>query len=99
MRTTRRATRRGRCTGPGKTARPTRRWASTRAGASPPTRWRRWRRHCELARPYRSHLGADLGRHGVVGEDLLGRAKLAAFPLHDEAPKGVRGSIDEKRPL
>jgi len=52
-----------------------------------------------LARPNRSHLRAHLYRYGVVFEDLLRPAKAAAFPLHDEIPKGVRGSIDETRSL
>ena len=49
----------------------------------------------QLAGPNRSHLRAHLHRYGVVLEGLLGPAKAAAFPLHDEIPKGVRGSIDE----
>src|SRR6516164_7566868 len=52
-----------------------------------------------LARPNRSHLRAHLYRYGVVFEDLLRPAKAAAFPLHDEIPKGVRGSIDKTRSL
>src|SRR5215472_1511303 len=52
-----------------------------------------------LARPNRSHLRAHLYRYGVVLEDLLRPAKAAAFPLHDEIPKGVRGGIDETRSL
>ena len=52
-----------------------------------------------LARPNRSHLRAHLYRYGVVFEDLLRPAKAAAFPLHDEIPKGVRGGIDETRSL
>jgi hypothetical protein len=52
-----------------------------------------------LTRPSRSHLRAHLHRYGVVPEDLLRPAKAAAFPLHDEIPKGVRGSIDEVRSL
>ena len=32
-------------------------------------------------------------------EDLLRPAKAATFPLHDEIPKGVGGSIDETRSL
>src|SRR6516225_11178442 len=53
----------------------------------------------QLARPSRSHLRAYLHRYGVVLEDLLRPAKAAAFPLHHEIPKGVRGSIDETRSL
>ena len=53
----------------------------------------------QLPRLNRSHLRAHLHRYGVVLEDLLRPAKAAAFPLHDEIPKGVRGSIDKTRAL
>src|SRR6516164_10126536 len=53
----------------------------------------------QLARLNRSHLRAHLHWYGVVLEDLLRLAKATAFPLNDEIPKGVRGSIDETRSL
>src|SRR5215472_7764036 len=52
-----------------------------------------------LAMPNRSHLRAHLHRYSVVLEDLLRVAKATAFALHDEIPKGVRGSIDQTRSL
>jgi len=50
-------------------------------------------------RPNRSHLHAHLHRYGVFLEDLLRLAKATAFPLNDEIPKGVSGSIHETRSL
>src|SRR5215469_7071770 len=52
-----------------------------------------------LVRPNRSHFHAHFHRYGVILEDLLCPAEATAFPLHDEIPKGVRGSIDETRSL
>ena len=56
-------------------------------------------RLARLARPNNSHLRAHLRRYGIILEDRFRPAKAAAFALHDEIPKGVRGSIDEKRAL
>jgi hypothetical protein len=47
----------------------------------------------QLARPDGAHFPADLRRHGEILEDLLGPAEAAAFPLHDEVPKGNRGKL------
>ena len=53
----------------------------------------------QLAKPNRSHLRAHFRWYRVVLEDLIRPTKAAGFPLHDEIPKSVRGSIDETRSL
>ena len=107
----RRATPRGRCIGRWRTARRTRRWASTRAGASAPISSRRWRRSSDRqgAKPEMSVSGSrpriasatELGRDRAGAEAQPGEQAQpeAGDPRHlaqDRAP--VVGAVDDRGP-